>query len=168
MNIVLIGMPGAGKSTLGVLLAKALGMAFIDTDLIIQENEGKLLQDILDQDGIDYFLAAEERAILALTAENAVISTGGSVVYSDEAMAHLKKNGLAIYLDASFEAIELRLSNISTRGVVIKPGCSLRDIYLEREPLYIKYADMTTSCSDEDAEGCVAQMVSLIRNSHSQ
>lgn len=164
MNIILIGMPGVGKSTLGVLLAKALGMAFIDTDIVIQENEGRQLQEIIDADGIDAFLEAEERAILGLKAHGAVISTGGSAVYSEGAMAHLKNGGLTIYLDAPFDEIENRLSNISTRGIVIRPGCSLQDIYNERVPLYRKYADVTMVCSEKDTEACVGALVASVRS----
>lgn len=163
MNIVLIGMPGVGKSTLGVLLAKALGMAFIDTDSIIQEHEGRILQEIIDSEGVDGFLKVEERAILGVRAANTVISTGGSVIYSPLAMAHLKHDALTVYLDAPYEDIESRLSNISTRGVVIKPGCSLQDVYNERVPLYKKYSDLTAACSERDIEGCVEALAASVR-----
>lgn len=163
MNIVLIGMPGVGKSTLGVLLAKALGMAFIDTDSIIQEHEGRILQEIIDSEGVDGFLKVEERAILELKADNSVISTGGSVIYSPLVMEHLKHDALTIYLDAPFEDIESRLSNISTRGVVIKSGCSLQDVYNERVPLYEQYSDLTVACSERDIAGCVETLAASVR-----
>lgn len=164
MNIILIGMPGVGKSTLGVLLAEALGMAFVDTDIIIQENEGRMLQEIIDAEGIDGFLKAEERAILGLRTANTVISTGGSVIYSPVAMAHLKHEALTVYLDAPFEDIESRLSNINTRGVVIKPGSSLRDVYNERVPLYKQYSDLTAACSERDIAGCVDSLAASVRS----
>lgn len=169
MNVVLIGMPGAGKSTLGVLLADALGLTFVDTDILIQKSEGRLLQEIINTDGIEGFLKAEEIAILGLQAEGTVIATGGSVVYSEAAMAHLKRGGLVVYLEAPFDEIENRLNDISTRGVVIKPGSSLKDVYDERVPLYKKYGDLTATCSEKDVEGAVnalaAAVKEIIRNS---
>lgn len=158
-NIILIGMSGAGKSTLGVLLAKALGMDFVDTDILIQQRAERLLQKIIDQDGIGLFLKLEEAVVSALDIQGSVIATGGSVVYSEKAMAAIKKSGRAVYLDVSFDELEARLGSITTRGIVMKKGESLRDVYDERLPLYRKYADLTIDCTGSDIEQCVAEIV---------
>ncbi|MFW5982271.1 MAG: shikimate kinase, partial [Halanaerobiaceae bacterium] len=152
MNIVLIGMSGAGKSTLGVLLAKALGIDFIDTDIIIQKSENSLLQEIIDNKGIEEFLKIEEKILSNLEIDNAVIATGGSAVYSEKAMNSLKKNGQIVYLHVPFVEIKRRLDNIKTRGIVMREGKSLNDVFEERMPLYQKYADKTIDCSDKDIE----------------
>ncbi|MDD1684486.1 MAG: shikimate kinase [Methanoregula sp.] len=162
-NIVIIGMPGAGKSTMGVILAKALGRNFIDTDIVIQENAGQLLQEIIDTGGAGAFLRIEEKAILSLHFRNAVVATGGSVVFSRRAMEHLKRDGVVIYLKISFEEMEKRLKNITTRGIVLVAGQGLRDMYDQRVPLYEKYADITIECSDEDFEDCVGSVVEQLR-----
>jgi shikimate kinase len=151
-NIVLIGMPGAGKSTMGVILAKTLGRNFIDTDIVAQETTGRLLQEIIDEEGTGAFLKTEEKTILSFHCHNAVIATGGSVVYSGKAMDHLKKDGVVIYLDISFEEMVRRLNNITTRGIVLVAGQGLLDMYDQRVPLYEKYADITIDCSDGDFE----------------
>lgn len=164
MNIILIGMPGVGKSTLGVLLAEAMKMSFIDTDTIIQERAERSLQDILDSDGVDRFLIVEEQALLSLQTDNTVISTGGSVIYSQRGMTHLKDNGLTVYLWAPYLEIENRLDNLSTRGVVIKPGRSLKDTYDERVPLYEDFADLTVTCSEKNVEVCVKEITEALRN----
>jgi shikimate kinase len=155
-NLVLIGMSGAGKSTIGVLLAKTLGMGFIDTDIIIQQRAGKTLQSILDDDGIDTFLHLEEEAVCSLRAENCVIATGGSVIYSAAAMDALHEDGTLIYLRVPFSELERRLTNVASRGIVMRPGESLRSVFLEREPLYEKYCDIAVDCSGADVERCVA------------
>lgn len=163
-NIVLIGMPGAGKSTVGVILAKVLGMLFIDTDLVIQEKENRLLQNIIDNDGISRFMNIEERTILSVKPEHpAVIATGGSAVYSTAAMEHLKKDGIIVYLKLDFHEIEKRLKNISTRGIVIDRGCSLLDVFIQRIPLYEKYADITVDCMKKDTEMIVREITEKIR-----
>jgi shikimate kinase len=154
-SIVLIGMPGAGKSTMGVILAKALRKRFIDTDLVIQEETGRDLQEILDNDGPEAFKEIEEKTILGRRFENAVIATGGSVVFSNRAMQHLKKDGTAIWLTIGFLEMERRLRNIRTRGVVLAKGETLREMYDERVPLYRKYADITVACGDGDFEECI-------------
>jgi shikimate kinase len=159
MNIILIGMPGAGKSTLGVLLAKALGMDFVDTDILIQQREGKLLQDIIDKSGHSAFLEAEESALTELKCSNSVVATGGSAVYSEKAMRALKADGVVLYLHADFREIEKRLRNIKTRGVVIKEGQSLSDVYEERLPLYRKYADAAVDCTNNDIEQSVNEII---------
>lgn len=151
MNIILIGMPGSGKSTVGVILAKSLGVDFIDTDLLIQRREKRLLQDIIDKDGIDFFLDRERDAILSVKEENAVIATGGSVILREEAMTHLKRLGTVIFLDVSVNELQKRLSNIKTRGVAAEKGESVNDIYNKRFSLYKKYADFTV---DADALSC--------------
>jgi len=157
-NIILIGMAGCGKSTVGVLLAKALGFEFIDSDLIIQKREGKLLQEIINTEGLDVFNKAEEDAICSINADHAVIATGGSAVYSEKAMAHLKKNGVAVWLKLTYEEIPRRISNIATRGIAMAPGKTLLDVFLEREPLYEKYADITVDCMG-DIEMNIASVI---------
>jgi len=161
-NIVLIGMPGCGKSTVGVLLAKALGMAFVDTDVVFQAREGRKLQQIIQEVGIDGFLEMEEDVILGLSCEKTVVATGGSVVYGKRAMESLHKNGTVIYIRLPYREIERRLSNLATRGVTLREGQTLEGLYLERVPLYEKEADVVF-----DADGCtidqtVASIVNLI------
>jgi shikimate kinase len=165
-NIVLIGMPGAGKSTVGVLLAKTLGRKFIDTDLLIQESAGRLLQEIIDADGPDTFKVIEEQTIISLHRQRAVIATGGSVVYSQKSMEHLQDHGVIIYLKISFEEMVKRLDNITTRGVVLHAGESLRSLYDHRVPLYEKYADITLECTDAHFESCIKNLVSELKKFH--
>ncbi|MDK2915591.1 MAG: shikimate kinase [Euryarchaeota archaeon] len=161
-NIVLIGMPGAGKSTVGVVLAKSLGMQFIDTDLLIQERAGRMLQEILDTDGPDAFKRIEEETILSLHPRRAVIATGGSVVCSEAAMAHLKSAGVVVYLEIPYDEMVRRLKNITTRGILLLPGQSLREMYDERVLLYERYADLTVACSDEDLESVVENVIEAL------
>ncbi|MGN0529002.1 MAG: shikimate kinase [Eubacterium sp.] len=161
-NIVLIGMPGSGKSTCGVLAAKALLKNFFDTDLLLQNLESSRLQSIIDTKGIDYFLDAEEKAVTSLNIEGTVIATGGSVVYSEKAMEHLKSLGTVIYLHLDYDTMCNRIKNITTRGVVLKTGSSLEDMYNERLPLYKKYADYTISCSENTVEQTVEQIVKAV------
>ena len=144
-NIVLIGMPGAGKSTLGVVLAKILGYEFIDADLLIQSKLDKTLQKIIDACGPDGFIEVENEVLCTLSASRAIVATDGSAVYSDVAMSHLKSIGTVVYLRVSYEELESRLGGLHERGVVMKNGMgmSLRDLYEERLPLYEKYADVT-------------------------
>ncbi len=146
-NIILIGMPGSGKSTVGVLLAKLLGYGFIDSDLIIQHTAGKKLFEILRDEGAEYFARLENSANANLMAHNTVIATGGSVVYGKEAMEHLKSIGKVVYLKVSLKELERRVNNFETRGIVMKNGQTLADIFEERAPLYEKYADITVICS---------------------
>lgn len=145
-NIILIGMPGCGKSTVGVVLAKAANMDFIDSDLVIQKEMNKKLSQIIDESGDAAFREIENRINAHLTAENSVIATGGSVIYGEDAMRHLKAIGTVVYLKLSYEAIEERLGDLRARGVTIRPGWTLRDLYNERVPLYEKWADMTVDC----------------------
>ena len=141
-NIVLIGMPGVGKSTVGVILAKVLGYQFLDADLLIQQQEGMLLKDIIANVGTEGFIEVENRVNAGITCVKTIIATGGSVVYGKEAMEHLKKIGTVVYLEVPYTTIEKRLSDIKGRGVVLKEGQTLHDLYMERVPLYEKYADV--------------------------
>ena len=149
-NIILIGMPGAGKSTLGIVLAKIMNKSFIDADLIIQNQMDKTLQKIIDSLGPDGFIDVENQILSEITAENTFIATGGSAVYSDAAMNHLREIGTVVYLKISYETLLSRLSDFSERGVVLKGGMgmSVRDLYDERRPLYEKYADITVDVND--------------------
>lgn len=147
-DITLIGMPGSGKSTVGVLLAKTLGFQFVDTDLIIQQREGALLQDILDSRGVEAFLDCEEAAIRTLDCERTVISPGGSAVCRAGAMDHLKALGRVVYLHVPLAELERRVSNITTRGIAMAPGETLADVYAQREPLYRRYADLTVEVAE--------------------
>ncbi len=149
-NIVLIGMPGAGKSTMGVILAKAAGMDFVDADLLIQARENRLLSQIIEQEGVEGFLAIEEQVNASIQAAHAVIATGGSVVYGKTAMEHLRSIGTVVYLRLSYGAIASRLVNIKGRGVVLREGQTLRELYEERCVLYEKYAHITV---DEEGLG---------------
>lgn len=144
-NIILIGMPGAGKSTLGVVLAKIVGFAFIDADLLIQSQCDKTLQKIIDALGPDGFVEVENEVLCSLEADRSVVATGGSAVYSEEAMKHLAEIGTVVYLEVSLEELQKRLGGLHERGVVMKDGIgmSLSALYEERVPLYEKYADFT-------------------------
>ena len=140
-------MPSSGKSTVGVIVAKHLGMSFVDTDVFLQTQQNKKLQDIINTDGIERFLEIEENTILSLDLSNTVIATGGSAVYSEKAMKHLKANGIVIYLNINMKTVNRRLKNIKTRGVVLSPGQTLGEIYQKRKPLYEKYADIIIDSS---------------------
>ncbi len=146
-NLIFIGMPAVGKSTVGIVVAKRLGMNFIDTDLLIQEQEGKLLREIIAECGQDGFLEIENRVNASVQAENSVISPGGSVVYCKEAMEHYKKIGTVVYLKASYQTIRKRIRSPKKRGVVLREGQTFRDLYDERVPYFEKYADITV-CED--------------------
>lgn len=161
-NIVLIGMPGCGKSTIGVILAKTIGVGFIDTDLIIQQRENRLLQDIINSDGIEFFLDCEAQAVKTVECNNTVIATGGSVVYREDAINHLKKNGKIFYLDVPLFEIKKRLNNISTRGIAADKNDSIEDIYAERESLYKKYADEIIDLADCDIEEAIEKICKKI------
>lgn len=158
-NVILIGMPGVGKSTLGVLLAKSLGMTFLDTDLVIQNREGALLRELIARHGIDGFLALEGEVCAGLAAEHSVIATGGSVVYEPQGMAHLRQLGTVVYLKLGYRALSRRLGNLKNRGVVLRPGQTLRMLYDERVPLYEKYAHITVDCGGQDIEHTLARVL---------
>ena len=160
MNVILIGMPGSGKSTVGVQLAKSLGLEFIDTDIMIQTQEGRQLQDIQDNDGHVVLRAIEEQVLLNLDNTNALISTGGSAVYSDLAMQHLQSLGVIVFLDVSVEELERRISLQEPRGIASSEGQTFADIYAERMPLYRRYANITYQ--NEDA----IKIDELITNIH--
>ena len=163
-NIVLIGMPGVGKSTVGVILAKIMGLRFIDSDLSIQERESRLLKDIIAEDGVDRFIEIEGEVLSSLNAERSVIATGGSAVYSAGAMETLKETSKVVYLKLSLGSLKNRLSDIKGRGVVLRDGQTLDDLYKERAPLYEKFADITVTedglTPEETVEAIVTQLLS--------
>ena len=154
-NIILIGMPGVGKSTLGVVLAKVLGFQFIDADIFIQEQEIKKLHQIIKEVGINGFMEIENQVNASIEAERSVIATGGSVVYCRQAMSHLKEIGTVVYLKVSLSTLEKRLGNLKRRGVILKKGQTLKDLYEERVPLYEKYADVVVDEKGRDLEECL-------------
>ncbi len=157
-NIVLIGMPGAGKSTVGVLLAKALKMPFVDTDLLIQQQQGFYLQELIDAHGINEFIKVEENVVLGLDVKNHIIATGGSVVYSAAAMQHLKNAGVIVFLNTKIYQLERRLKNAQSRGIAMKSGQTISMLYKERMPLYEKYADIEIDCSKKHIETIVSEI----------
>ena len=159
-NIILIGMPACGKSVTGVILAKSLKMNFIDADLLIQERAGKSLQDIINADGIETFKSIEEEVLNAINVKNTVIATGGSAVYYDSAMRHLKENGVVVYIEASLATIKKRLKNIRTRGGAMEKGQTIDGLYEMRVPLYEKYADCTVRSHRYRAENTVEDIIS--------
>ena len=157
-NVTLIGMPASGKSTLGEKLAEKLGFTFVDVDRIIEAEEKRLLKEIIADEGDDGFLAIENRINAGLQMENCVIAPGGSVIYGAEAMEHLKKTGAVVYLKLSFAEIESRLGDLKKRGVALKEGQTLRDLYEERIPLYEKYADLTVECGGKSIRAIVEEL----------
>lgn len=157
-NITLIGMPASGKSTVGVILAKILGMSFIDTDLVIQQRENALLCDIINERGVDGFLAAEEEAILSIDPSNTVIATGGSAVYSKAGMKYLKSIGKVVYLKVDKEDLFRRLHNIKQRGVVLRSGETLDEMYNSRSSLYEKYTDIVIDETNATVEETVEKI----------
>lgn len=148
-NIVLIGMPGVGKSTVGVVLAKNMGYSFVDSDLLIQEQEGKLLHEIICEMGTDGFNEVENRVNASICVDRAVIATGGSVVYGEQAMAHLKQIGTVVYLSLPLAELTERLGDLNERGVSMREGQTLDDLFRERTPLYERYADITIDCENK-------------------
>lgn len=163
-NIVLIGMPGVGKSTVGVILAKVLGYQFVDSDLMIQQKEGRRLCQIIAEQGAEGFIQVENRVIASIDAHRTVIATGGSAVYGMEAMKHLREIGIVIYLEAAYPLLEKRIADIKGRGVVLKEGQDLHDLYVERTPLYEKYADICIMESGLEIEQTVDQILENLDN----
>ncbi len=159
-NIILVGMPSCGKSTVGVVLAKTMNMGFVDTDILIQQAEGKTLQEIIDTYGNDYFYQVEERELLRFDGENYVVATGGSAIYFDRAIAKFKEKGIVVYLQVSLETVLERLSNIKTRGVTLAKGQTLADLYHQRIPLYEKHADVIIPGDCLTVEEVVEKIVS--------
>lgn len=162
-NLILIGMPASGKSTIGVILAKILGMSFLDTDLLIQQREGMLLRDIIDQRGVDAFLKCEEEALLSVDTRNTVIATGGSVVYSQSAMEALRKEGTICYLKVEKDELFRRLKNVKERGVVLQNGESLDEMYENRSRLYEECADIVIPERDFTIEETVQAVICAVR-----
>ncbi len=160
-NITLIGMPASGKSTVGVLLAKRLGFSFLDVDLMIQEKTGKLLKEIIAQEGMEGFLRVEERINQTIQAVHTVIAPGGSVIYGPKAMKHLKDISQIVYLKLSYEEVVRRLGDLTDRGVAVREGMILRDLYQERVPLYESYADLTI-CEGDRGPGAVVDELRAI------
>jgi len=158
-NVALIGMPGAGKSTLGVLLAKRTARSFTDTDLLIQKLEGAPLQQIIERDGVESFRRIEERVVLGLDCSNCVIATGGSVVYSATAMEHLARLGQRVYLDVPLAELERRLGDLDKRGVIREPGQGLDDLLAERRGLYERWSDVRVDCGGLDHDGAVDAVI---------
>lgn len=160
-NIILIGMPGSGKSTIGVLLAKALGKDYVDVDLIIQQREGKLLQEILNERGVQGFLDAEQAAICSLSCTNSVIAPGGSAVCRPVMAEYMSALGQMVYLHISEKTLKGRIRNLETRGIAMEPDETLQDIYRQRTPLYEQYADATISCDGKAAADIVEDIASI-------
>lgn len=163
-NIILIGMPAVGKSTVGVIVAKRLGYNFIDTDILIQEETGKLLREIIAQQGIEGFLKVEDAVNSRVNVTKTVISPGGSVVYCENAMKHYKEIGKILYLKVSYETISKRLKNAKKRGVVLKEGQTLEDLYNERVKLFEKYADITVSEDGFSLEDTIDNVLQALEN----
>lgn len=162
-NVVLIGMPGAGKSTVGVVLAKRLGMDFVDSDLVIQKQEGKLLHQLIEEQGLEGFLETENRVNAALSPASAVIATGGSVIYGKEAMEHFSQEAIIIYLCLSLETIRKRLGDLTERGVAMKDGQTLEELYEERVPLYQRYARLTIDCEEKGIRQTAEEIEEALR-----
>lgn len=162
-NIILIGMPGAGKSTLGVVLAKVLGYQFLDSDLLIQKQEKRKLHEIIAAEGYRGFQKIENQVNASIETENTVIATGGSVVYCEEAMTHLKSVGTVVYLKLSLDNLSKRLGNLKGRGVLLKDGQTLGGLYEERSPLYEKYADIVIDEEGKDLEASLKSVLEILK-----
>lgn len=160
-NVILVGMPSCGKSTIGVVLAKTMNKGFVDTDLLIQQKEGKTLQDIINEHGNEYFHQVEENVLLATDVRNFVIATGGSAIYFDRAMEHFKEHGKIVYIKVSLETILERLNNIKTRGVTLGKGQTIEDLYKQRIPLYEKHADIVIEAEHLTIEEVVEKIIEV-------
>ena len=163
-NVILIGMPGAGKSTVGVVLAKRLGYTFMDSDLVIQNRKGKLLHELIAEKGVEGFWRIEEEINTSLEVNHTVIATGGSVIYGSRAMEHFKQIGIIVYLKLSLEAITERLGDLNERGVTLREGQDLAALYAERIPMYERYADITMDCEGLSIREIVAAIAEQIVN----
>lgn len=157
-NVILIGMPGVGKSTIGVVLAKRLGFRFVDSDLVIQDKYGKLLHELIDEFGVEGFWEIENRVNAELDVQKSIIATGGSAVYGREAMERFRKTGIVVYLKLPYEELAERLGDLYLRGVTLLPGQTLEDLYRERTPLYEKYAHITINCQGKTIRELVAEV----------
>lgn len=162
-NIVLIGMSAAGKSTIGVVVAKRLGLDFLDTDLIIQKQENALLSEIIKDKGIDKFLEIENNINKEIDVENTVIAPGGSVVYCAEAMKHLKENAVVVYLDVPLNVLRKRIKNAASRGIVMRENQTLDDVYYERKILFEKYSDITINEKDYSLEEITKKILESLK-----
>lgn len=162
-NIILIGMPGVGKSTIGVVIAKIEGYHFIDTDIVIQQQEGRLLKDIIGSEGVEGFIQIENRVNASIEGKGAVIATGGSVIYGEEAMKHYKEIGKIVYLKLSYDELKGRLGDIKNRGVVLKEGQNLKMLYEERCPLYEKYADVVIDETGLNVEETIEKVIQELK-----
>lgn len=160
-NIILIGMPGAGKSTVGVVVAKRLGLRFVDSDLVIQETYGKLLHELIEEYGVEGFFNLENKVNVSLVQERSVIATGGSVCHEPEAMEHLRQIGTVVYLKLSLASLKERLGDLGARGVTLKSGQTLADLYRERIPLYEKYADITVDCEGKQLREIAVEICNM-------
>lgn len=160
-NIILIGMPGVGKSTVGVVLAKNLGYRFMDSDLVIQEREGRLLHEIISAEGTDGFLKIEDEVNASIEVDKTVIATGGSAIFGANAMEHFRQMGTVVYLSLPYDELAHRLGDLNERGVVLREGQTLRDLLEERKPYYEKYADVTVDCHNKQIREIVAEVAGL-------
>ena len=163
-NLVLIGMPGVGKSTAGVVAAKLAGYQFLDSDLVIMQRDGRLLREIIEQDGVEGFLSIENRVNASISAHNTIIATGGSVIFGDGAMYHLSSIGTIVYLRASYETVASRVTNLKGRGVAMKPAQTLREIYEERKDLYEKFANHIIDVDEQSMEATAQELAKIARN----
>lgn len=162
-NIILVGMPACGKSTVGVILAKTMNKGFVDTDILIQQTEKQTLQEIIDRRGNDYFHRVEEKVLLDFDEKDYVVATGGSAIYFDSAMEKFKKQGRIVYLKVSLDTVLARLDNITTRGVTLAAGQTLADLYKQRTPLYEKHADIVVNADDGTVEAVVERIINALK-----